>query len=317
MSTLREQPPAGCKLDEAGWRTVLTVILPSVHPVDRTATRIWFAFWPLKLRRILADRDETEAIGEYKLEGGFRLEDRLAASMSFLYGARYWAQVARAVVAQVSEIGSSDPDAVERNVRLAAGRAASAVGIADDLVLGVTAVAFMALQQVGPAVLMAVEPPSSFAARARSPEAVMAARRPRRKQNAVGRFLRPRSHRVTWHEDRPEATFPALEGQNLTMAAAQDRRDHRARDPRCVEGPVPVQCRSGACGTCWIGVLSGRCGLSEITPFERQRLRHFGYASEADLEEPHPHVRLACQCVVRGDVRVLLPPWNGLLLGRD
>jgi len=62
-------------------------------------------------------------------------------------------------------------------------------------------------------------------------------------------------------------------------------------------------------------VLAGREELSEISPFERERLEEFGYASYAE-DETHPPVRLACQCRVEGSVTLVLPPWNGVLRGR-
>ena len=39
------------------------------------------------------------------------------------------------------------------------------------------------------------------------------------------------------------------------MAAATDRRDYRSTDSRCIDGPIPIECRSGSCGSCWVGIL--------------------------------------------------------------
>ncbi|HEY7819542.1 MAG TPA: hypothetical protein VIG29_15065, partial [Vicinamibacteria bacterium] len=81
-------------------------------------------------------------------------------------------------------------------------------------------------------------------------------------------------------------------------------------------GPVPVECRVGSCGYCWIGLLAGREKLSPITPFERERLRYFGYDTVNAPDDPTPLVRLACQSQCHGDVTVAIAPWNGELSRR-
>ena len=35
--------------DEEAWSAALTTLLRSIHDVDRNATQIWFAFYPLSL----------------------------------------------------------------------------------------------------------------------------------------------------------------------------------------------------------------------------------------------------------------------------
>jgi hypothetical protein len=54
-----------------------------------------------------------------------------------------------------------------------------------------------------------------------------------------------------------------------------------------------------------------------VTPFERQRLRHFGYASTEIEGESYPYIRLSCQSRCFGDVVLVVPPWNGVLDGRE
>lgn len=57
---------------------------------------------------------------------------------------------------------------------------------------------------------------------------------------------------------------------------------------------IPFGCTNGVCGTCLCKVEDGKEGLSEPSPREQQTLEMFG----ADDGEH----RLACQCIVIGDV---------------
>lgn len=57
---------------------------------------------------------------------------------------------------------------------------------------------------------------------------------------------------------------------------------------------VPFGCTNGICGTCIVRVTEGMSNLSEQDADEAMTLEMFG----AD----EPEHRLACQCVVKGDV---------------
>jgi ferredoxin len=58
-----------------------------------------------------------------------------------------------------------------------------------------------------------------------------------------------------------------------------------------------LNCRGrGICGTCRVKVTQGEENLSPRTTAELNKLRK------------RPDLRLACQCVVRGDVRILTLP---------
>jgi ferredoxin len=117
---------------------------------------------------------------------------------------------------------------------------------------------------------------------------------------------------VTFDENDPEATFPVINGQEITTAAQADKREYRSADIRCTpnEGPIPVECRAGSCGTCWIGVLGGAEKLSAVVDRdERRRMQVFGYIDSA---EDRPLIRLACQSVATGAVSIVIPPWNGM-----
>lgn len=60
---------------------------------------------------------------------------------------------------------------------------------------------------------------------------------------------------------------------------------------------LPFGCTNGVCGTCICKVVGGKENLSEMQPVpERQTLEMFGA-----LDGEH---RLACQCIVNGDVQL-------------
>jgi ferredoxin len=102
-----------------------------------------------------------------------------------------------------------------------------------------------------------------------------------------------------------------VDSQEIASAAATDRRDWSKVDPRCTvgEGPIPVQCRSASCGTCWVGVLGGAEKLSPVAERERKVMRLMGYV---ETDEPRPLIRLSCQAQGHGAVSVVVPPWNGV-----
>jgi ferredoxin len=116
---------------------------------------------------------------------------------------------------------------------------------------------------------------------------------------------------IVFDEHDSAAKFKLINTQHLTTAAANDKRNHSSRDPRCVigEGPIPVECRSAACGTCWVGVLGGSEKLSEVLELEGRKIKDFGYI---DTDEPRPLIRLACQAQAFGNVTIVIPPWNGV-----
>ncbi|HKV39545.1 MAG TPA: 2Fe-2S iron-sulfur cluster-binding protein, partial [Blastocatellia bacterium] len=108
-----------------------------------------------------------------------------------------------------------------------------------------------------------------------------------------------------------DAKFKLVNGQELTTAAADDTRHFANRDPRLLGsvGPIPVQCRAAACGTCWVGVLGGAQKLSDVDRIEGARIKDFGYI---DTSDPKPLIRLACRAQAFGAVSIVIPPWNGV-----
>src|SRR5918912_4051138 len=89
--------------DETVWAETINELLPAIHEVDRNATQIWFAFFPLALERALATAaDPAELARKLLLQGRYQLKDQLDTSHTFLYGHRYWPEVKRATTAHAA-----------------------------------------------------------------------------------------------------------------------------------------------------------------------------------------------------------------------
>jgi len=181
----------------------------------------------------------------------------------------------------------------------------------ESLLLGITAVAFMTLQQAG---TEAFNKPGTVHidkrhAR-RSPEEVLRERAKDDGQGLFG-FLRTVNKKwtITFDENDDKAKYVMNNIQDLAWGAADDRtRNWREIDPRRGEGPIPVECRSASCGTCWVGVLGGAEKLSDVNAREGKKMKEFGYI---DTNETKPLIRLACQAQTQGAVSIVIPPWNG------
>jgi ferredoxin len=294
------------------WLRALDEILPSIHPVDRDATRIWLAFWPLELRKALSESPDPKELARLMdLEGNWRLEEQIDSAVSFLYGAHHWARVKNAVLVEPDATSGS----LAPTIRSIAQKVASAERVDPSLVLGITAVGLMMLRQVGfepfeSAKDMKATPPLL----PRDPARVIA-RRERKSADGLLTFLKGvnRKWDVRWDEKREDGVIRAINGQDIAMAGDATGTDYRHLDYRRPAGPVPVECRVGSCGYCWIGVLAGRENLTPITAFERERLRYFGYHTVNSPDDPNPLVRLACQSQCQGDVTLAISPWNGEL----
>src|ERR1043165_5723528 len=46
--------------DDEAWSAALTTLLRSIHDVDRNATQIWFAFYPLSLFQALEQAEDPD-----------------------------------------------------------------------------------------------------------------------------------------------------------------------------------------------------------------------------------------------------------------
>jgi ferredoxin len=181
-----------------------------------------------------------------------------------------------------------------------------------SLLVGITAAAFMTVQQVGLTAFKSAPATTSIDDQhaKKSPEQVLRERAKVDSQGLLG-FLKTvnKQFTVTHDENDDKAKYKLNDGQDLAWGAANDRaRDWVAIDARRMEGPIPVECRSASCGTCWVGVLGGADRLADVAAREGKKIKEFGYI---DTAEPKPLIRLACQAQAQGAVSVVIPPWNG------
>jgi ferredoxin len=149
----------------------------------------------------------------------------------------------------------------------------------------------------------------------KSPEKIVAERSRDDSQGLLG-FLRTvdKKFSIIYDESVSGGRFSIMNDQQIASASANDRsKDWQAKDERCWEGVIPVECLSASCGTCWIGVLAGQDKLSEVSPRERRQMKVFGYGQPDDAK---PLLRLACQAKAFGNATIVIPPWNGIF-GKD
>src|SRR5947209_20529330 len=90
--------------DDEAWRDALAELSPSIHEVDRTATRIWFYFFPVALLRAFEQSEDPAKLAqELLMQGKWFLKDQVDSSHTFLYGHRFWPEVKRAVARAAEE----------------------------------------------------------------------------------------------------------------------------------------------------------------------------------------------------------------------
>jgi ferredoxin len=303
--------------DEEAWSAALATLRRSIHEVDRNATEIWFAFYPMSLFEALQISENPEELAaQLLLQGDYRLSTQIDTSHHFLYGHRFWPQVKRAVERYANDWqkyqSAADSISLADRILAVARQVASEIKQDSSLLAGITAVAFMTIRQVGLQAFKSAPGIVNIDAKyaKKSPEQILRARAKDDSQGLLG-FLRTvnKQWTVTWDENDPAAKYKLREGQDLAWGAADDRsRDWRAIDPRRIEGPIPVECRAASCGTCWVGVLGGADKLSDVAAREGKKIKEFGYI---DTAEPKPVIRLACQAQAEGAVSIVIPPWNG------
>lgn len=295
--------------DDAAWLRLIDRLETSIHPVDRAATRIWFHLYPLALQRAMQRPDAADLARRMTLAGRWRLADQVETSHRFLYGHRYWPAVRAAALAHVDDLGAPGSLDLSTQVHAIARRAAGGAGADVSLLLGISAVALRTLQQVGPGRLAdTASGGSAMDLAAVAPETVMR-QRERRAAGLLGWLTGARRVDVVFDERRADARFALIPSQHLTTAAALDARPWRETDARCSEGPIPVQCRSCSCGTCWVGLLAGAHRLSPMEDRERDKLRECGVL----VDGSHPVMRLSCMAQAFGPATIVIPPWNGLV----
>lgn len=304
---------------EEAWAATITTLLRSIHDVDKNATQIWFGFYPLSLFHSLQQAEDADQLArQLLLQGVYYLKDQIDSSHKFLYGHRYWPAVKKSVEEfatnfSASNFNESNNAQLSDQILKVARDVAQKLKVDESLVVGITAAAFMTVQQAGLAAFKNARGEILLDRKyaKKSPEQVLRERAVDDSQGLFG-FLKTidKKWTITYDEADGSARYKMNHDQDMAWGAADDRtRDWRAIDPRRPEGPIPVECRSASCGTCWVGVLGGAEKLSDVAAREGKKIKEFGYI---DTSEPKPLIRLACQAKALGAVSIVIPPWNGV-----
>ena len=300
--------------DDESWSAALTTLLRSIHEVDLNAVQIWFSFYPLSLFQALEQAEDPEKLAQQLLiQGNYYLKDQIDSSHTFLYGHRYWPEVKTAVQKHAREFSASETRSLADQILSVAREAAKQAKVDPSLVAGITAVAFMTIRQAGLASFESAPGKVLLDKKhaRKSASEVLRARAVDDGQGLFG-FLKTvdKKWTVAYDENDDRAKYRLNHVQDLAWGAAGDRsRNWREIDPRRIEGPIPVECRSASCGTCWVGVLGGAEKLSDVAAREGKKIKEFGYI---DTAESKPLIRLACQAQAIGAISIVIPPWNGV-----
>jgi ferredoxin len=300
------------RFTESDWLAAVDELLPSIHEVDRNAVQIWFRFYPLGLTKFVAEaQDRDDALRGLALQGDFELKDQIDTSHHFLYGHRYWKTV-KCKIDKVAGEFTGEPSLAEI-IKDVAMCVAKKHNVERALTTGIAAVGLATLNQVGVETFRATpgdtaEPKGLMK---KSPDTIVAERANDDSQGLFG-FLKTidKKFSVSFTGCHTSGKFPIINEEEIATASQQDKtRDWQAEDPRCWEGPVPIECTAASCGTCWIGVLGGQEKLTEVGRRERRQMKVFGYNQP---DEAKPFLRLACQARATGNVTIVIPPWNGV-----
>jgi ferredoxin len=264
------------------------------------------------LVRFLESSDDVEkAMKGVALEGDFGLLDKIDSTHRFLYGHRYWPQTKSAITAR-AESGEPSGD-LETEIRAVAKTVAAETKSKESLTLGIAAVGFMTLAQAGldefKSASGAIQKPSGNMAK--SPDEIVAERAKDDSQGLLG-FLKTinKEFSIKFKAFAYDGKCKVVTEEELASASQKDRsRDWQSFDSRCWEGPIPIECTSASCGTCWVGVVGGREKLSVPSARERKAMKVFGYNQP---EDEKPFLRLACQAKATGNVSIVIPPWNAV-----
>lgn len=274
------------KTQDSEWPAALRALWQSIPEPERAPTRIWFSFHPLLLAG-LPRADAPSFRDFFQIRGSLDLAGAVDTSHAFHPRHRDWPAVKRALAAFTPRTN------LETSIRQI------------DAPLSLAAIGLMTLRQVGVERFFATSASVAVAKPTRAPwfEKLLpfAGRRPRITFDA---------------NDTRDGWFALIPSQEITTAAELDKRPYSHRDPRCVDGlgPIPVDCKSGSCGTCWIGVTAGNEHLSPVSEYERRRMEYFGYW-DSGFENPaadRPLIRLACQTQAFDSASIIIPPWNGV-----
>jgi ferredoxin len=301
------------KFSEKEWLAAVEKLLPEIQEVDRNAVQIWFRFYPLELFRYLENaEDRSKAIQKFVMQGDFELKDQVDSSHKFLYGHRFWKEAKDAIVARC-ESNSNEINDLSAVVKEIAKEAAQTAKTKECLTKAITLVGLMTLVQVGFEAFKAAEGKVYLDAKEakKSAKEILAERAKDDSQGILG-FLKTvdKKFTVIYDENDKKGKFKIINDEEIASASARNQTQNwREQDARCIEGVIPVECRSAACGTCWIGVLGGQEKLSEVSDRERKQMKVFGYNQP---EDEKPFMRLACQARAYGNATIVIPNWNGV-----
>jgi ferredoxin len=301
------------KHSEDEWLNALNSLLSAIHEVDRNAVQIWFRFYPLSLyRNLLNAEDKAVAVQKFVMQGNYELKDQIDSSHEFLYGHRFWNNVKSEIVKRAESFDDESADLTKEIKKLAA-TVAEKSKTTDSFTIGITAVGLMTLLQSGFDAFKnaagTIKQPKGLMKK--SPDQIVRERAKDDSQGLFG-FLKTvnKEWTVRYDESQNDGKFKLFNDEEIASGAARDQsKNWLEKDPRCGEGVIPVECRSAACGTCWIGILEGAEKLSDVAPRERKQMKVFGYNQP---DEAKPILRLACQAKAHGAVSIVIPPWNGV-----
>ncbi len=293
-------------VDEKAWLASLDTLLPEIHEVDRIAAQVWFRFYPLELFRALQNAEDKEAmLHGFAMQGNYELKNQIDSSHHFLYGHRFWKEV-RAEIVKHAEAFNQENTKLADEVRNIAKLAAQKVAVDSTLTVGITLVGLMTLAQSGfEAFKNAEGKVSNFDKK--SAQAILAERAKDDSQGLLG-FLKTvdKQYTITFETASTTDKFRAFAQQEITSAAMNC---NIQTDDRCMEGPIPVECKSASCGTCWVGILGGADKITSVSPREAKQMKIFGYNQP---EGSNPFLRLSCQSKISGNVTIVIPPWNAV-----
>src|SRR4029079_976343 len=213
--------------NEESWAAALTNLLRSVHEVDRNATQIWFSFYPLSLFRAFETAADPEKLAAQLLvQGTYQLKDQIDSSHKFLYGHRYWPEVKNALQAFANHFTGAAPESLADAILNVAREAARAARVAESLTIGIAAVAFMTVRQVGLAAFTNAKGEVLIDRKqaGKSPEQVLRERAVDDSQGLFG-FLKTvdKKWTVTYDENDPAAKYKLNHVQDLAWGAADDQ----------------------------------------------------------------------------------------------
>ncbi len=311
MSTVLTETLA--KFSGADWLAAVEELLPCIHEVDRAAVQIWFRFYPLELKRFIDAAEDREAtLNGIVMKGEFELAGQIDTSHHFLYGHRYWPAV-KCKIEKLVEEYKGEPASLVELIKDVSMRVSEKVKADRTLTNAIAAAGLMTLNQVGIDAFRAAkgEVAEPAGLMRKSPDAIVVERNSDDSQGFFG-FLKTvdKKFTVAFQASAYAGKLPVILDQEVVSAAQSDHsQDWQSKDDRCWDGPIPIECTSASCGTCWVGVLGGAEKLGQVKPRERRAMKVFGYDQPAD---DAPFIRLACQTRAQGNATLVIPPWNAV-----